>query len=39
VKKVKDACSTLSALKKKYPNASSTIKDRAASEWKRLGCK
>ena len=39
VEKVKDACATLSALKAKYPKASSTIKDRAKQEWGRLKCK
>jgi TolA-binding protein len=39
VEKTKDACSTLQALKVKYPKASSTIKERANQEWKRLKCK
>lgn len=39
VEKKRDACSTLKALKTKYPKASSTIKDRAKSEWVRLQCK
>ena len=38
VEKVKDACSTLKALKQKYPKASSIIKDRTKSEWNRLKC-
>lgn len=38
VDKMKDACSTLKALKKKYPKASSTIRGRAKGEWERLSC-
>lgn len=39
VGKTKDACSTLEALKGKFPQASSAIKDRTKEEWVRLKCK
>lgn len=39
VNKTKDACSTLEALKAKFPQASSAIKDRTKEEWSRFKCK
>lgn len=39
VDKVQDACSTLAALKAKYPTASATLRVRADQERSRLKCK
>ncbi len=39
VKKTQDACSTLAALKAKYPTASATIRARADQERAKLKCK
>ncbi|MGE4352185.1 MAG: tol-pal system protein YbgF [Bdellovibrionales bacterium] len=39
MEKTQDACDALSALKAKYPTASSTIRSRAKQEWARLKCK
>lgn len=33
-----DACTTLASLRKKYPNASASVKARADEEWKALNC-
>jgi TolA-binding protein len=39
LEKTQDACTTLDALKSRYPNAPATIRSRADQERSRIKCK